>query len=241
MLGEDEDEVIREVDVYLSDDLPMYLLQFPLKPIYADSIDVVSARFKPQHKKVELEIPFALPDSYDDDARASIPTTQKYSSSMVAQDACLGSAIIKNNVMYISPIDSTLQMRPSFKNVYSYRDEVVESMSVDEELDQYPEMNNSTSTSAGSSIAAGTGGITPADSMTIEDTMQQVQLKRKESERAQSARIQSYAHIHAQEELEPWQELEIHGIGSTGSELKFTEMYKGKQGRKRTLSTGTSK
>jgi hypothetical protein len=191
------DEVIREMDVFLCGDPSLVLLQFPLKPVYADSINVEAARYKPQHKLLELELPFNLPYNYDPETQKNIPATQTYASSTVAHGASLGAAIVKNNAMYITPIDSVLQLRPSFKNLHTLRDmEVVEAMP--EEDDIYPEAES--------------------------EALQQVQLKRKESERAQSARVQSFAYIHAQLEQEPWQELDIHEIGSAESEKKFLEM-----------------
>lgn len=183
----DDDEVIREVDVFVTDSLPLFLLQFPLKPVYADSIDISSGRFKPQHKKLELEVPFAIPDNYPKDNLSGIPKSQKYQSSKVAQDACLGAGIVKDNEMYITPIQNVLQLRPSFKNMQSFRGEVIEAME-DEQADV--EVNEGEA-----------------------EGLQQVTLKRKESEKAQSTRVQSFAYLQAQEELEPWRDLTIHNIG----------------------------
>jgi hypothetical protein len=39
-------------------------------------------------------------------------------------------------------------------------------------------------------------------------------LKRKESERAQSARVQSFTHLKKQESLEPWINLKVNEIGN---------------------------
>jgi hypothetical protein len=183
----EDDEVLREVDVFLTDDLALQLLQFPLKPIYADSIDISSARFKSTHNKLELEVPVVLPHNYPREQLSAIPKSQKYHSASVAQDACLGAAIIKDNAMYITPIQNVLQLRPCFKNMQSFRGETVEQMEDDLVETEYPE---------------GDG-----------ESLQQVQLKRKESDRAQSARIQSFAYIQAQEELEPWKELSVYHIG----------------------------
>ena len=187
------DEVVREVDVYLTEDLSLYLLQFPLKPVYADSIDISSARIKPQHKKIELDVPLVLPENYPRESLRDIPKSQKYQSSTVAHDVCLGAAIIKDNNMYITPIQNVLQLRPSFKNMQSFRGEVVEQMDEDQPEGEF----------------GGDGGDG--------EGMQQVQLKRKESERAQSARIQSFAYIQAQEEQEAWRELEVHPIGTVAT------------------------
>lgn len=182
-----QDEVIREIDVFVTDSVPLYLLQFPLKPVYADTIDISGARFKQVHKKMELDIPFLVPDNYPRESLKELPKTQKFQSSAVAQDACLGTGIVKDNCMYISPIQSVLQLRPSFKNMQSFRSEITEQME-----DDLPE----------GETVEGEG-----------EALQQVTLKRKESEKAQSNRIQSFAYLKAQEEHEPWKELVVSNIG----------------------------
>lgn len=191
-----DDEVIREVDVFVTDKLPLFLLQFPLKPVYADSIEITSGKFKPVHKKLELEVPLVLPENYPRESmNSTIPKSQKYQSSMVAQDACLGAAIIKDNAMYITPIQSVLQLRPSFKNMSSFKGEMIEQME-----DDSPETE----------VNESEGGA-----------LQQVTLKRKESEKAQSTRVQSFAYLQAKEELEPWKELIINPIGKTREIIYF--------------------
>ena len=179
--------MLREIDVFVTDDLPLYLLQFPLKPVYADSIDISSGKFKPRHQKLELEIPFVVPASYPRENMSSLPKTQKYQSSKVAPDACLGAGIVKDNAMYITPVQAVLQLRPSFKDMNSFRSEMVEQMDDDVAETDYQ-------------IAEGDG-------------LQQVTLKRKESEKAQSSRIQSFAYLKAQEEHEQWKDLIISNIG----------------------------
>jgi hypothetical protein len=204
MMMDDEDEVIRELDVCLSPDLSLHLLQFPLKPVYSDQLLQVSrtAHFKPINKKLELEVPFCVTKTKgSDDRRNQSDGGQqhrvlKYASSAVGQDANLAAAIIKNNVMYLSPVQSTLQMRPSFKSMQSFRQEVVEDYPMDFENDGAEGLLTS------ESEAAGSGGA-----------LQQVQLKRKESEKAQSARIQSFSYMQAQEGQEKWEKLKVHKIG----------------------------
>jgi DNA-directed RNA polymerase-3 subunit RPC5 len=183
-----QDEVVREIDVFVTDSVPLFLLQFPLKPVYADSIDISAAKFKPVHKKMELDVPFLVPESYPRENIANVPKTQKFQSSVVAQEACLGAGIVKDNTMYITPIQSVLQLRPSFKNMLSSRAEITEQMD-DDVPDAEP--------------AEGEG-----------DGLQQVTLKRKESEKAQSSRIQSYSYLKAQEDHEQWKELVISTIGT---------------------------
>ena len=183
-----EDEVIREIDVYVTDSLPLYLLQFPLKPVYADSIDISSGKFKPVHKKMELEIPFLVPENYPRENLKNLPKLQKYQSSAAGQETSLGAGIIQDNAMFITPIKSVLQLRPSFKDMQSFRGEVIEQ--IDDELE-----------------------TEPVEGQQEGDGLQQVTLKRKESERAQSSRVQSFSYLKAQEEQESWKELVVNNIG----------------------------
>lgn len=192
-----DDDVVREIDVYITEDLDLYLTQFPLKPVYADQVEINSAIFKPKHKKLELDVPYSSEALRSFENHPDVKH-QKYVSSIVAQNICLGAGVIHNNALHITPITSVLQMRPSFKNLQS-RGESVEDI-IDDEHE-------------GPEIASADSGL------------QHVQLKRKESERAQSARTQSYTYIQAQEDQEPWYSLKVHEIGSGPSDAKFGEMY----------------
>ncbi len=183
----DEDEVVREIDVYITENLDLYLTQFPLKPVYADQVDIKTAIFKPNHKKLELTIPYSSEALRAFENHGSGAKYQKYVSSAVAQNICLGAAVISNNAMHITPIKSVLQLRPSFKNLQT-KGETTEEM-FDEEKEGNPE-------------ADGTA-----------DGLQHVQLKRKESDRAQSQRTQSYTFLQSQEESEAWYSLKVNAIG----------------------------
>lgn len=50
-------------------------------------------------------------------------------------------------------------------------------------------------------------------------------MKRKESDRSQSARRQSYSHMRSIVDSEPWQRLAVHQIGSEESDIAFEGMY----------------
>lgn len=189
---DDDDEVIREVDVYVTNNLDLFVTQFPLKPVYADPIEVKTAKFKPNHVKLELEVPYSNESLSNFENRKYVDMNQTFSSSTVALNANLGAAIIQINTMYINPITSVLQLKPSFKNLKSR--EIIEQMADDDFIDDNDEDKR--------------------DNVKIEaKNLQQVQMKRKESERAMSARLQSFAYLQQQEELEPWVSLQVYEIG----------------------------
>lgn len=184
--GED-DEVVRELDVFLSSSLNLHLLQFPLIPVYTPPMPIKAAKLKPKHRKMELQIGENLDD----------PQCQTYCSSRVAQDTCLAAGVINDNAMHISEVTNVLQMRTSYKKLQEGKGEMIEQMLDDDEKEQ--------SDNEG-------------------DGLQQVQLKRKESERAQASRVNSFAYLAQQEGQENWLELDVYGIGSQESEECFDKM-----------------
>ena len=84
--------------------------------------------------------------------------------------------------MYINSICEVLQCRPTFRDLSPPND------ASDSEAEGSREDN-----SDGEDVA-----------------LQQVALKRKESEKAQAIRLQSYSHVRAQEDAEEWSQLKIY-------------------------------
>eukprot|EP01036_Dinobryon_divergens_P030606 gene30606-39876_t len=198
----DENEVIREIEVQITSELELFLLQFPLKPVYADPIDIQFARYKPVNKKLELDAKYP-PNAFsasEFDLDDKMPVLQNFSSSVIAQGTCLAAGVINNDVMYLTPIINVLQMRPSFRNLHS-KGEKFEAMEDEQNAD---------------------GQEAPEGE---EDGLQQVQLKRKESERAISARVHSFTYLQTQEAAESFKNLKVHEIGSSESEDIFTGKF----------------
>ena len=184
----EEDEVIREVDVFLSSSLHLEVLQFPLVPVYTQPMPIKMAKIKPKHRKMELGIGESVEEAEQ----------QTYTSSRVAQSSCLAAGIISNNEMYITEVKTVLQLRPSYKKLQEGKGDSIEYIDDADERDH-------SDTEAG-------------------DGLQQVQLKRKESERAQASRVNSFAYLVQQQDQESWVELEVNNIGSPDAENCFGEM-----------------
>ena len=181
--GEEEDEVIRELDVYVTNDqLRLYLAQFPLKPVYADPLTVKSAKYKPNHHIVELTVPYSTHAQASFDQSLDHDKTQKYLSNEIVQNNCLATAFISQDTLYLSPVEKVLQFRPSLKQSNGMTK--LEAMEMTQDMDALEEEENQANNKP-------------------ENNLQQVQLKRKESERAQSARLQSYSYLKQQQENEP--------------------------------------
>ena len=113
----DEDEVIRELDVYVNDNLELYLLQFPLKPAYMDPPEIMSAKFKPTHRKLEITGGNTIPHMVG----SSLPKTVN-----------LAVGVIRDNAMHITPLNDIFQMRPSFEHFKPADDEFIVSDDEDE-------------------------------------------------------------------------------------------------------------
>lgn len=182
--NDDDDEVIRELDVYVTDSsLDLFLLQFPLRPIYAEPPHIQAARFKPNHKRIEIEIPFTSSNAAMGGDHGLI--NQKFHSATVARGTCLAAAVIRDNAMHITSLQEAMQLRPSFKSMQTHAWENVESMSDDER------------------------------EVSKETPVEQIQMKRRETDSNQSARTQSYAHLQSEEEKEQWHRLQVLPAGTS--------------------------
>lgn len=103
----------------------------------------------------------------------------KLSSTVVPNNTNLGVAVINEKGLHISPVSDVLQLRPVFRNIPGMRGD--DPNTTDKVSD---------------------------DDEPVRNAPQQVLLKKKESDRAASARVQSYAHVAALEEGEPFVHLE---------------------------------
>ena len=168
---------------------------------------VDKARFKPKHRRLELQVPY--PDhciSEDSD------THQTILSHAVALKTNMGVGMIKDGAMYINSIKEVLQCRPSFKNLQPM------SRAVDSDIDDDDDEAD----------MEGDGGVKEEEEdveKEDQEILQQVALKRKESGKAQALRLQSYSYVHAQEEAEEWQELNVYPLGTLNSEDAFNAFY----------------
>ena len=111
-MGE-EDEVVREIDVVLTGFDDCSLLQFPLRPIFADSPHIVDCKLKPVNKRLRMDI---VNGAY----------SQLHTSSVVCPDANLCVGVIRNGALHLSPLSTVYQMRPCFDEVLFDDEEAVE-------------------------------------------------------------------------------------------------------------------
>jgi hypothetical protein len=109
---EDEDEVLRELDVFVSDNNACSLLQFPLRPIYADTPTITTCQFKPLNKKFNMDV-----------KNETTTGLQLHTSSVVCPNSNLCAGVIRNGELHLTALNDVYQMRPSFDNV-DFDDEI---------------------------------------------------------------------------------------------------------------------
>jgi DNA-directed RNA polymerase-3 subunit RPC5 len=183
-----EDEIVREIDVYLSPALAsqIHLLQYPLQ--HSQVAQPTQVRIKPRHGMLELDQP--LSSAINREGIHDL-TQRTFQSSIIPVQThmCLGrmqASTDGSTAMHLVPLQHISQMRPSFRHV----DEAA----------------------PGGSGADDDG----ADMMEEDKPVEKKPLifHRKESERAATARKSSYAYKKASEDSEEWKVMSVHGTNS---------------------------
>ncbi len=201
-IGEEEDEIIREIDVFISPELAnaMHLVQFPNQPATHTVTTIndkkirpppppipVSAQIKPKHAMLELV--YDIPSSSFSSQR-QIPEVlnlkQRTLSSQnipLVTHMAMGLFDSTGNKIDLVPLHRVMQMRPNFKHVDALFDD-------------------------------GEDEITKMEEKKKENASKPIMFKKPENERAMLAKRSSYAFKRANEEGEEWFELDVHGPGS---------------------------
>lgn len=183
---EQEEEIVREIDVFLSPELSeqIHLMQFPLQQEAFSSPE--SARVRPRHCMIELDYKTPL-DMIGAHGMYQMSTRSYKSHTIpVSTHMALGKMASKQgaNGLHLVPLSRISQMRPSFAHV-------------DE------------------STASATATTTDDDLIQAEAEASKLERKpltfqKKESERAVLARKSTYAFKKMSEESELWHNLDVH-------------------------------
>lgn len=202
---DDDDPVVRTIDVYISPALSktLHLLQFPIQPSSVNSKHQSNnvpneAKFRPDHCMLELE--YAIP------GEAMGATRQLPDTMSISQRTFTSNAIPPVTHMALAKLDrsgarldvvpmqrNVLQMRPSFRHLHMHDDEEEVTPPV---ADATAEANEGT---------AATGG-----------KQKPIMFQKKETERSVNSRRNSYAYKRASEESEEWIDLDVHGDNRDG-------------------------
>ena len=200
---EEEDEIVREIDVYISHNLTqqLHLLQFPLQPIqqsnnnnYGNEAEPQAARIKPKHNI--LEVDHAIPNNiqrmgskhllHRTCSSHTVPVTTHLALGKMVLDTSSNSnnsSSGSNMALHLVPLTHITQMRPNFAHI-----------------DEEDDFNNPDHAKAEEEKAA---------ALAKEKEKKPVMFQKKESERAVMARKNSYAYKKASEEGEEWHHLEV--------------------------------
>ncbi|KAK1697144.1 hypothetical protein QYE76_013841 [Lolium multiflorum] len=127
--GEDEDFVVREIDVYFTpkpfdEDTMLYIMQYPLRPCwrpYELNEICKEVRVKPRSSEVEVDLDIDTnSDNYDPEVSASVrQTKQTLSSSKAADVTDYAVGVLRGNLIYLNHIDAVMQLRPSMSHLNS--------------------------------------------------------------------------------------------------------------------------
>lgn len=193
---DDEDEVVREIDVYISPELAsdMSLIQFPLQPASHTRVDngkarislPESARIKPQHSMLELE--YNIPKAFS--TSRQVPEVLNLSKrTFSSQNVTIGSHMAiglfdsTGTKVDLVPLNKIYQMRPTFSHVDAlFDDEDLEARRKEEEIEKQKE--------------------------------KPILYQKQANERQMMAQRSSYAFKKASEDSEQWKTLEVYGHGS---------------------------
>eukprot|EP00916_Digyalum_oweni_P004719 GHVL01008356.1.p1 GENE.GHVL01008356.1~~GHVL01008356.1.p1 ORF type:complete len:606 (+),score=133.15 GHVL01008356.1:34-1818(+) len=119
-----DDPVVRSINVYISD-IPegeMYLLQYPLRPFYrpyGDQGQLESVELRKQQKTLRMKYSLSTEtDNHDEHSSGMNIQNQVLNSSSKKSNSCsYAMGYLKNDDLFLVPVDSICQFRPDFKHV----------------------------------------------------------------------------------------------------------------------------
>lgn len=206
--GEEEDPVVREIDLFLSPTVDggesqLYLLQYPLRPAwrpYGLEERCQEVRVKPQQSKLEVDLVVdTTGENYDTERESHLQITkQTLTSSRVALNTNYAVGVLRRGQLHLNPIKAVVQLRPSMKYIddadVAKKKQNREAGITDGDDEEMVEAEASESKS--------------------ELTLLQVSIRRRETERQEASRLQSHAYLKQLDEAESWIPLEPHGVDS---------------------------
>ncbi|ORY05032.1 hypothetical protein K493DRAFT_253077 [Basidiobolus meristosporus CBS 931.73] len=232
----EEDEVVQEIDVYLSQQLAqhLYLFQYPIRThSFGKNTGPTQARIKPKSQIFELDIPLEtnaptynrekgeeLGLGVNDDPfktildermgtkqnKASLMNKQTLASSLVPAQTNYMVGAFRNGALYMSPVRGAVQFRPSLK----YLDKIDEKIKVANKkvLD---EENKDLQVEEVKAKAV------------------QVQVRNADSNQTATLRKSTLAQLQRQAEEEPWIRLQYFDEESNEAYYIYEKMFSGKK------------
>ncbi|EFJ52042.1 hypothetical protein VOLCADRAFT_87172 [Volvox carteri f. nagariensis] len=205
MDADDHDPIVRELDVYVCNEFAgsktqLGLLQHPLRPPWRpyDYDKVKAMRFKPQAKRMEIDLPLDTESRNYNDIIEDIKKVKCFTlrSTLAEERTNMAVGTIRGGKLLIAPLDFAIQMRPTLHhlNVTNNAKGKGKDDSEDEEEDE-PKLH-----------------------------AVEVQVQKRETERQAQARKNSYAYITQKEEEEAFVNLSVHGEESEAA-VRIWDMF----------------
>nr|AEI98616.1 hypothetical protein 111O18.3 [Coffea canephora] len=123
---EGEDEIVREIDVYLTPSIDpntkLYVLQYPLRPLWRPyELDDRCEEVRVKCKSAEVEVDLAVDvdsKNYDSDADPRVSMTKQTLTSSWKPPVTAGYAVgvLVGNKLHLNPIHAVVQLRPSMQH-----------------------------------------------------------------------------------------------------------------------------
>ncbi|KAL7511666.1 hypothetical protein ACHAXN_012208 [Cyclotella atomus] len=236
-IDEEANEIVREIDVFISPELAtkLHLLQFPIQPAASQTKarkprqpEPIDAKFRPLHRMLELQ--YSIPQYAKGVPERPLPdtmclTSRTFTSSHIKPVTHMALAKLSKDGTRLDVVPmqtGILQMRPSFNHLHMHDDD-------EDDANNKPDDNNAQSSTSSSG------------------RQKSLALQKKQEERSAMQKRNSYAYKRASEESEEWIPLDIHGNthdgggGWTAVKKEYMERVKCKNRHKELkLSNGMS-
>ncbi|RHY27677.1 hypothetical protein DYB32_006622 [Aphanomyces invadans] len=195
-----DDPVVREIPVHLADILrgSIHVVQFPLRPVYRPMTSrPVHAEYKPVNSMLTLDYPVHTEDHYNKDDDMDMPSRMTLQSSAIAPVSNYAVGVFRDGQLHLTPVTSILQMRPTMSHLD------------DEDEKDDNDMDVSTP-------------VAPTSAAAPEEV--QVQVVKRQSERALAAMQNSYAYKRSVIQSEKWMDLTINPTEEDEFEQLFSDV-----------------
>lgn len=221
---EDDEEVLRELDLYMiiekkenseestkESNEYLYLTQFTTKPAYSEHPPLNSVKFKPKVEKLDVSFPFPSNMEQEITGSYSSKNLSNYNQSMEGRSTSskvpLAMGFISEEKLVLVSVDGVIQMRPSYNYFSKARVETIEDINDDDFIDD--DYNDEEKNKK--------NGKKPE----VSDEPVAIQLRRKENTATSSSRSQTYSQLLQKELMEPWIKLKGHSTGTEESDMIF--------------------
>ena len=207
---EDDDPVVREVDVFMSQNLPndLHLFQFPLRPHFRpyDFSKISELRVKPLQQKVELRFDQDIDAASFDPSRAELSRRFCLTSTPVPNKANYAIGVLRGDQLHLNPLHAVLQMRPSFEDFEAAAQGGGPLRMIKTEAEQELEAK------------------AKVKEEPVEAKPVQVQIKKRETERAREARKNSHAYLKAKADEEQWIDMDMFDSSTAEAKEQFEKL-----------------